>query len=648
MSLKKYCLYGTLALLWLVTGFSSAQETISDELATDTVIEEFDVESALGDVRTLKSTIDVLTEQLFALDAREKTEEGISEKYQEVRNEIVSVITTIQTTTEEIDTMMRRVAGYKKNIETTAQTVRVLRNEIDETKNVLEEFAVFLYQTNNYIADPQKWAIDEIKLLIHSDNIPRTLSNQQLIESMMKQFVELLEKLENAEKQHIEAIVKLNELRINAKRDIIVYSEELEKMQQKKLYLSQFIELYTNGSLQTNTIGGIFQSPKSVHETILSMVDSLYKKEYNVSFNIFDKIKELDGLNTNTSYPHDIAWPIYPIGSIETFFDDEDFRQENWFPHRWLQVKATQNTPIYSIRDGIVYHVTDNDSIGINWMLILHTDGYISTYTYLNRSMVQVGDVVRRGQLLGYSGGEPGTRGAWFIAPGSNLTFSVFKNGAPIDPLSLLDASVVTDKDILPDVYSIKYLRDKYIRWVDVTELAFMSGGTVDERSQNFLASYAVGIYKTLTFWDNAVVGTNIDRDMVICVAFAESTLGRYLSTNGNIGNVGNNDRWDRFAFWSALAGARAIAQTLNNQYLGDYHTINQLSRYGNPDGAIYASSPINWQTNVTKCLSQIKGYYVPEDFPFRTGVNPNKLAQEAAAAASWFDREQVKVGQGE
>jgi hypothetical protein len=52
-----------------------------------------------------------------------------------------------------------------------------------------------------------------------------------------------------------------------------------------------------------------------------------------------------------------------------------------------------------------------------------------------------------------------------------------------------------------------------------------------------------VGIYKTLSFWDNAVAGLNVDRDMVICVAFAESTLGRYLSTDGNIGNVGNNDR---------------------------------------------------------------------------------------------------------
>jgi hypothetical protein len=94
---------------------------------------------------------------------------------------------------------------------------------------------------------------------------------------------------------------------------------------------------------------------------------------------------------------------------------------------------------------------------------------------------------------------------------------------------------------------------------------------------------------------------------MVICVAFAESTLGRYLSTNANIGNVGNNDRGDRVPFTSAYAGARAIPLTLNNAYLGKYHTINQLSRYGNKDGKIYASSPINRQTNVMKCLSQIK-----------------------------------------
>ena len=114
---------------------------------------------------------------------------------------------------------------------------------------------------------------------------------------------------------------------------------------------------------------------------------------------------------------------------------------------------------------------------------------------------------------------------------------------------------------------------------------------------------------------------------MVICIGFAESTLGKFLATDNNIGNVGNNDRGDRIAYENPYNGARLIPFTLNNQYLGNYHTIKQLSRYGNSDGKIYASSPINWQSNVQKCLSKIKAYYVPEDFPFRTGVNPNAKA---------------------
>jgi hypothetical protein len=103
--------------------------------------------------------------------------------------------------------------------------------------------------------------------------------------------------------------------------------------------------------------------------------------------------------------------------------------------------------------------------------------------------------------------------------------------------------SVIKDKSKLPDVYGIKYLRDKYARGVDITNLPVIDGDSVNARAQMFLNTYGVGVYRTLTFWDNAVIDTNIDRDMVICVAFAESTLGRYLSTSNNIGNVGNNDR---------------------------------------------------------------------------------------------------------
>ncbi len=70
-----------------------------------------------------------------------------------------------------------------------------------------------------------------------------------------------------------------------------------------------------------------------------------------------------------------------------------------------------------------------------------------------------------------------------------------------------------------------------------------MTGDTLVKRESQFLIRYGVGTYRHVAFREDVVKGTNIDKDVVICIAFAESTLGHYLSTNNNIGNVGNNDR---------------------------------------------------------------------------------------------------------
>lgn len=62
------------------------------------------------------------------------------------------------------------------------------------------------------------------------------------------------------------------------------------------------------------------------------------------------------------------------------------------------------------------------------------------------------------------------------------------------------------------------------------------------------------------------------------------------------------------------------MIRTFNNQYLSQYDTIDQLSRYGNKDLSkpIYASSDYNWHNNITKCMSHVKGEYIPDEYPFR------------------------------
>lgn len=70
-----------------------------------------------------------------------------------------------------------------------------------------------------------------------------------------------------------------------------------------------------------------------------------------------------------------------------------------------------------------------------------------------------------------------------------------------------------------------------------------IEGSSVAERRENFLNKYGVSVYRDPQFWTDASDGTNIDVDVGICIAFAESTLGQNLTTSNNIGNVGNNDR---------------------------------------------------------------------------------------------------------
>lgn len=106
--------------------------------------------------------------------------------------------------------------------------------------------------------------------------------------------------------------------------------------------------------------------------------------------------------------------------------------------------------------------------------------------------------------------------------------------------------------------------------------------------------------------------------ETIVCIAYADSSLGRFLKTQHNYGNVGNNDRGDTVSYSNVEQGFNAIAKTLNNQYLWGYNTIDQLSRRGNVDGMVYATSPENWHINVTNCLGMIHNKYVPDNFNYR------------------------------
>ena len=600
--------------------------------------EDTSFRSAVEQVTDLKNSITLFKNKLSEMDeaSKDKHQWTLDDQYKEVRTEMVKVIQDINISTQKMSATLKALYKYREELKENIEVLNETKQHLEIAKNYLNQLLVLVYKMEREIYTESWEEVDLLKTFVKSDVMPQLLAWDDTLRILLNQINALLQKTTLQEQQKTEAVNRLLDLKVSAQKSLDYYKTEMEKQEQKKAYLISFMQLYSEKKLQETRNLNIGVEEKFLHEAINGLVADIVQKKYLQTNGLPDKIADLEHhVDSSENETSVVAWPTYPITQILTVFKDPDFEKEYGFKNLSLKLSVDYGTPVYAMRDGIVYYA-DSGVWGVAWLMILHTDGYISTYAYLSKLYVQQWDYVKRGQVIAQSWWEPGTQGAWFISKGSNLTFSLFKDGVAVDPLTLLDLSVVQDREkVLPEEYRLKYFNDQIIRTIDVTNLSLLKWNTVDERAQTFLNSYAVGTYRNLSFWDEVVKGTNVDRDMVICIAFAESTLGRFLSTNNNIGNVGNNDRGDRIAYSNPYNGARLSPLTLNNQYLGNYHTIKQLSRYGNDDGKIYASSPINWQTNVQKCLSKIKWFYVPEDYPFRTAPNPNGVDNGEIANAS-------------
>ena len=619
------------ALIWFISFLSPfAYATWEVDLADlkDSVMLSSDenslINSAITRVTKLQADIETITDELFKLDEEQKAKNPeMTTSYRQARAEIVRVISSINGANTKLLSSLNKLTQYQKQMKDLLKQLRNAQVSSEKAKDYLNDYMVLLYKTQLKIYDQDGDKIDDIRLFVNSDNFSETFVGNDLLESLTVQLWELINRSTQEEEKKTNLLTKLWSLKIAAQESIETYRNEIERLEQKKKYLISFITLYREKA--DAQFESILTNKEDVNKMVLTFIDDIVKKKYRANDNIPDNIAlMLESPDSSDDDAAPIAWPIYPIENITHYFNDANFEKANWFKHQAIQIQATQWTPVYAARDGVVYYVS-NWIDGISWILIIHKDWYVTLYEYMNQIIVNPWEIVQRGQIIGYSGWEPGTMWAWFASEWENLTFGVYKDGVAIDPLTILDLSVVTDwQNTLPEDYRIKYLNDQLVRPIDVSELKLIEWKTVDERAQKLLNWYGVGVYRELDFWNSVVEWTNIDRDVVICIWVAESTLWRYLTTSNNIWNVWNNDRWDRVAYNTPYAWARLIALTLNNQHLWKYHTINQLSRYGNPDWKIYASSPINRQTNVMKCLSKIKWYTVPEDFPFRTWPNPN------------------------
>lgn len=196
------------------------------------------------------------------------------------------------------------------------------------------------------------------------------------------------------------------------------------------------VSVVVDGSLMKTAVG-IKSAEFSV--TTLPIVPELEQKGFTpkaVASNLKDDTPTLLAAASNSlptplfsgsfRYPLDELTVTGPFGNY--------YRQGNvTLEHLGVDLHAATGTPVYAVQDGKVVLAEDLSNYG-NTLMIDHGAHIFSLYLHLDNFAASPDAIVKKGEIIGYSG-ETG------YALGPHLHFSMWVNGTSIDPLAFIAAT---------------------------------------------------------------------------------------------------------------------------------------------------------------------------------------------------------------
>lgn len=582
----------------------------------------------------------------------ESQNEKITGRVNSLKESVAQLDEEIEDLVSEVNKVNAQIIETKTQVELNIKSIDLLKQKVSESTDILLEYMVYLYKKWEYVSSDDD--IDNLKsILLSEEKIDELIndlyfkwliqvSGQQLIEKHRKFISTLYVKKIELQKQE-------DTLRALRKKWILEKSMLDDKRQAKQRLLDvtkwqeELYQKYINDKLAVEKDVKI----KELQEQIkLNNTKKKLLEKYNCSFvAITEQDKnpeELLGLDQQCQdinkiiyaesrltgtvvWNNPFNWPVSPALWVSAFYRDAEYQESFGTDHDAIDIVIPQGTEIKAPMDGYVIYLQPPVNTGYAYVALKHSDGLVSLYGHISESKVWKYDFVKRWEVFALSWWEYGTLWAGILTTGPHLHFVVYSDEEYADPLEYLDISYL-QYATLPEKYNYKYLTDfKVRRWYDYksTEntgkwVFRIEWETEVERQKFLLNTYAVGAFRDWDIWVDESVAQWIDPTFVMCIWLAETTLGKYLKTPNNIWNVWNTDSGATITFPTPRSWIAAMARAFNNRFLGWYTEIQQLSRYGNKTGLIYASSEFNWHNNIIKCMSHVKWAYIPDNYNFR------------------------------
>lgn len=363
-----------------------------------------------------------------------------------------------------LDVKSQKEVG-KMDLEKLESDLQVLQLQFEDQKAIVSDLMMMLYMKRGVYYDGG--TVNPVKVLASSDSVSETLQNityldlmegenQNQIDKMAQMSTDLSEKWNQirVKKEELDALdAELSDETTRLQGERQAQQDILDETKAEQALLEGMLGSADQRKEELLSEIEIYQENVDAMQSKLDETNGLLSEDQRSLIEQIEQDMMADISATEAANFLELDWPVSPSKGITAFFQDGGYLATFGVNHNALDVRVNQGSAIYAPADGVVSEVVfDSESTRFSYIMIAHRMGVMTLYGHVSESFVSAGDYVTRGQIIGSTGGMPGTAGAGGRTTGPHLHFEVWQDGVRVDPLKYLPLDELS-MDGLPDEY---------------------------------------------------------------------------------------------------------------------------------------------------------------------------------------------------